>query len=106
MSKHRTSILSSLLIIASFLTGCSPQHSEPDPKNLPIQLQPTPGTPYQASENPTADERSGDSSNGFSLSSVPAYSGEASVEINGDIPYFSDSDSSRRWIHSLRDLQS
>lgn len=65
MSKNRTSILSSLLIIASFLTGCSPQHSEPDPKNLPIQLQPTPGTPYQASENPTADQQPRLSPNGL-----------------------------------------
>lgn len=91
MNKHPISILSSFLIITSLLTGCSPQHSEPSPKNPPIQLQPTPGTPYQASESSTAAESPVASSDGFSLASVPAYSGEASVEINGNKTYFSDS---------------
>lgn len=92
MSKHPISILSSLLIITSLLTGCSPQHSEPNPKSPPIQLQPTPGTPYQTPESSTAAESPAASSDGFSLTSVPAYSGEAFVEINGNKPYFSDSD--------------
>lgn len=92
MNKHPISILSSLLIIASLLTGCSPQHSEPNPKNPPIQLQPTPETPYQTPESSTVAESPAASSDGFSLASVPAYSVDASVEINGNKTYFSDSD--------------
>lgn len=70
MNKHPISILSSLLIIASLLTGCSSQHSEPSPKNPPIQLQPTPGTPYQTSESSTVAESPAASSDGFSLTSM------------------------------------
>lgn len=94
-------LLASLLLACSLAAGCAslPEQEEPTtPASSPQtseyaagDSESFPASAVSSSPSISPSEASSDE-NTFSLGSVPAYSGEASVEINGNIPYFSDSD--------------
>lgn len=59
-------------------------------ETVAAQTETTPGSKAQSGqEKPSANE---DASLAFNLASVPAYSGSATIEVNGNAPFFSGSD--------------
>lgn len=90
--------LASLLLACSLAAGCTslPEKEEPTiPASSPQTSEYAAGDSESSAASASPSISPAEISSGeiaFSLDSVPAYSGEASVEINGNIPYFSDSD--------------
>lgn len=86
--KKNIRLLSRLLILLLLLTGCTAQIVEEGPLSEPVTAVSEVQSPAQ----------------GITMSSIPAYSGQAYVEINGNVPSFSENQFTRESYEFYTDL--
>lgn len=79
MNRKLTTLLLSLLLTLSILTGCGPTQ-ESGPNNP---------APEQSASSEASQQTTGKP---FDLADVPAYTDQAYVAINGNVPYFTETD--------------
>ena len=83
MKRKLSDLLLALLLCLALLTGCG--------SNDLIQSDVPPATTQQAEQPPTTSVEEDNSQQlSFDLSQIPEYTGDASVAVNGNLPFFID----------------
>ena len=84
-----------LLLLSLLLTGCSVDKTPADSQNKPSYSQSASSDIGSSDSTNQTDKDKAKKSSSFSLSDVPPYSGSPYVEINDNIPFFSNKDKKR-----------
>lgn len=79
-------LLLALVLSVSLLSGCSTSTTEEQPATEPAQEQSQQNTPQEKSSTEQVDAST------YTLEDIPAYSGSPYVEVNNNVPQFSDED--------------